>query len=78
MLAKTSIEGCFNDCIDKWCNKHDVDKSILTEWKYKFVGKVDEKIKNCPKIHLPNIVKLCFGKNNHYKPLFIMTLSLLQ
>ena len=38
------MEG-LNDCIDTWCDKHCIDKSAVTEWKYKVISKADEKIK---------------------------------
>ena len=33
---------CLSDCIDTWCFKHSLNKSILTEWKYTVISKVDE------------------------------------
>ena len=38
------MEG-LNDCIDTQCNKYGIDKSILTEWKYKVKSKISKKIK---------------------------------
>ena len=43
------IEG-LNDCIDTWCRKHSIDKSVLMEWKGKVFDKADEKIKTASKI----------------------------
>ena len=37
------MEG-LNDCVDTWCNKHEIDNSILTDWKYEVIRKFDEKI----------------------------------
>ena len=39
-----SIMESLSDCIDTCCNKHGIDKSIFTEWKYKVKSKADEKI----------------------------------
>ena len=41
------MEG-LNDCIGTWCDKHCIDKSAVTEWKYKVISKADEKIKILP------------------------------
>ena len=41
------MEG-LSDYVDTWCNKHDIDNSILTNWKYEVIRKVDEKIQNLP------------------------------
>lgn len=39
--AKARIMRGFIDCIDTRCNKQDIDKSFLTEWKYKVISNVD-------------------------------------
>ena len=43
--AKSTIIKGLNDCIDTWCSKHGIDKSLLMEWKDKVINKVDGKIK---------------------------------
>ena len=30
------MEG-LSDYVDTWCNKHDIDNSILTNWKYEVI-----------------------------------------
>ena len=38
------MEGVSNCIDDTWCNKDVIYKSVLTEWKYKVISKVDGKI----------------------------------
>ena len=43
--AKSTITEGLNDCTYTWCCKHDIDKSVLMEWKDRVIGNADEKIK---------------------------------
>ena len=48
-----------NDCIDKWCNRDEVDKSVLTKWTSKFISNIDEKTIYCLETtHLLNSIKM--------------------
>ena len=44
--AKSTITEGLNDCIDTWCSKHGINKSVLMEWKDRVIDSVDEKIKS--------------------------------
>ena len=74
-------EGLNNSIIDTWCNsnKHGSDKSILTEWRYKVISKVDEKI-YCLTIHLANksllqLKELLHTLNNIYNEFLVTAID---
>ena len=56
--AKPTIIEEHNDCIDSWCRKHGIKKSVHMEWKGKVVDNADKKIKT-----LSNETRSKFHKN---------------
>ena len=53
------------NCIDTWCSKHGIDKSILAEWKDKIIDNVDAAVILCTTKHFQNFVRVYFSKSTH-------------